>query len=140
MQTGKIAAAGLTAGIVANVIDFLSFTFLFKSMMTLPFMNPNPLIAVLVAGDFVAALVFVWVYDRVRGSFGPGAKGGATYGLYAGILINFPLWIFMHVLVKDWPSSYSWFSTIYGIVWAIILGAVVGVVYDKVQARVTVPA
>jgi hypothetical protein len=137
MDLGRIIKTTLVAGIVANAIDYVSFTFLFTSYMQLPFMNPMPPIAWLVIGDFVAALIFVVVFARVRGSFGPGAMGGMTYGLYAGILMNFPVWIFMHLIVKDWSYGYSWFSTIYGIVWAVIVGAAAGAVFGAPRSAQT---
>jgi len=78
--------------------------------------------------------VFVWVYDRVYGSFGGGAKGGATYGLYAGVLLNFPIWILMHMMFKGFPYGLSWIWTITGIIYAIAIGAAVGALYKKGEA------
>ncbi len=49
MDLGRIIKTTLVAGIVANAIDYVSFTFLFTSYMQLPFMNPMPPIAWLVA-------------------------------------------------------------------------------------------
>jgi hypothetical protein len=88
-------------------------------------------IPMLVVADFVAGLVLVWFLDKVRGAFGPGAKGGATFGLYVGIVAAFPTWIVMHLLMKDWPYSMSWGWTITSIVWFVIAGTVAAVVYDK---------
>ena len=70
-------------------------------------------------GDFVTVLVFVWVYDRVRWSRA-GVKGGASYALYAGILINFPTWIFAHLLFEGFPYSLAWTWTLVGIGWCVI--------------------
>ena len=78
--------------------------------------------------------MFVWVYDRVYGSFGGGAKGGATYGLYAGVLLNFPIWILMHMMFKGFPYGLSWIWTITGIIYAIAIGAAVGALYKKGEA------
>ncbi|MBK7598468.1 MAG: hypothetical protein IPJ07_08050 [Acidobacteria bacterium] len=71
----------------------------------------------LTVANFVAALVFVWVYDKVKSSFSQGWKGGATYGLYAGILINFPTWIFAHLLFNNFSYIVAWAIILSGIGW-----------------------
>ena len=107
MQTGRILKAGLAVGVVMNVWDFVFNTWLAPMMgMAQPAMMKDMAdmpIPMLVVADFVAALVLVWFLDKVRGAFGPGAKGGATFGLYVGIVAAFPTWIMMHLLMKDWP-------------------------------------
>lgn len=133
MQTGRILKAGLAVGVVMNIYDYVTNTFVFpmfgpppafmKDMASLPMMW-------LVISDFVAGLVFIWVFDKVRAAFGPGAKGGATYGVYAGILMNFPLWIVMYLVMKDLPYGVAWTYTINGVVWGVIAGAVGAIVYD----------
>jgi hypothetical protein len=67
----------------------------------------------------------------VFSSFGGGPKGGATFGVYAGVLINFPTWIFSHLLVDGFTYGLAWLWTVIGIVWAVIGGAVVGAIYRK---------
>jgi hypothetical protein len=132
MQTGRILKAGLAVGVVMNIYDYVVNMFVYPKLGTQPaFMNDMASMPImwLVIGDFVAALVFIWFFDKVRAAFGAGAKGGATYGLYAGILMNFPVWILMHLLVKDWPYGMSWMWTAMGVLWAVIAGAVGGVVY-----------
>src|SRR3990172_3590957 len=129
MNVKKLLLATLVVGIVANVLDFIVHGQIlagaYYSQLTSLFRQDIPM-AWFIIGDFVAALVFVWVYDRVYGSFGGGPKGGATYGLYAGVLVNFPTWIFMNLLVIGFPYSLAWIWTIYGIVWCVVAGAVAG--------------
>ena len=132
MQTGRILKAGLAVGVVMNIYDYIVNTYVYPMLGPQPpFMNDmaSMPIAWLVIGDFVAALVFIWFFDKVRAAFGAGAKGGATYGLYAGILMNFPVWIMMHLVIKDWAYGVSWVWTVMGVVWAVVAGAVGGAVY-----------
>jgi hypothetical protein len=132
MDVKKLLLATLAVGVVANVFDFVVQGQLLASYYaSLPLFNREMPIHWLVIGDFVAALVFVWVYARVQGSFGGGPKGGATYGLYAGILVNFPTWIFAHLLFVGFPYSLSWIWTAIGVAWCVIAGAVAGAVYKK---------
>jgi hypothetical protein len=132
MDVKKLLLAALAVGVVANVFDFVvQGQLLAGHYSNLPLFKPEPPIPWLVFGDFVAALVFVWVYARVHGSFGGGPKGGATYGLYAGILVNFPTWIFAHLLFVGFPYALSWIWTAVGVAWCLIAGAVAGAVYKK---------
>ena len=137
MNTGRILKTGLAVGVVANVYDYVFNNYVFPMMGPAPsFMNDMASISVmwLVILDFVAALVFVWFFDMVRGAFGAGAKGGATYGLAAGILMNFPLWIGLHLFIKDFAYGEAWMFTCVGLVAAVVWGAVAGAVYDKTGA------
>ncbi len=106
MNVKKVLLAGLAVGVVMNVVDFVGQGQLLAGYYAnMPVFQKEAPIPWLVVGDFVTALVFVWVYDRVRSSFGAGPKGGATYGLYAGILVNFPTWIFAHLLFVGFRSA-----------------------------------
>ena len=134
MNVKKLMLATLAVGVVTIILDFIVhgqvLQGMYYSKLTNLFRADAPM-AGLIVGDFVAALVFVWVYARVYDSFGGGPKGGATYGLYAGVLVNFPTWIFMHMLFVGFPYGLSWVWTIYGIVASAILGAVAGATYKK---------
>lgn len=134
MKSGKFWIAVLVGGIVANILDFivqgLVLNNVYYAQMPELFNTGTSLIWYII-GDFVAVFVFAWVYDKVAGSFEGGPKGGMMCGLYAGILVNFPTWIFMHLFIKGFPYGLSWISTIYGIVWYIIIGAILAGLYKK---------
>jgi len=137
MNVKKLLLATLVVGIVANVLDFIVHGQIlagaYYSQLTSLFRQDIPM-AWFIIGDFVAALVFVWVYDRVYGSFGGGSKGGATYGLYAGVLVNFPTWLFAAGMYVGFPYGLGWIWVIWGIIYMVILGAVAGVMYKKEAA------
>jgi len=133
MNIKKLVLATVVAGVVANVLDFVVHGMIlggtYAQNPSLFRQDVSPLW--FIVGDFVAVFVFLWVYDRVYSSFGGGPKGGATFGLFAGILVNFPSWIFAHLMFVGYGYSLSWTMTIYGIVWAIVVGAVAGALYKK---------
>ena len=127
-----IAVAG--AGVVVNIIDFLCQGMIMEKMyysrhQDVFNMTANP--AWYVLGDFVTVLVLAWVYDKVSASFQKGWMGGAMFGLYAGVLTNFPTWLFLHLFIRDFGKKIALFSTVYGIVWTIIAGAVIVALYKK---------
>lgn len=132
MKVQKILLAAGAVGVAMNVFDFVVHGQLLAGYSAqFPILTKTPPIPWLVVGDFVAALVFVWVYDRVFSSFGGGPKGGATFGLYAGVLANFPTWIFVNLIVVGFTYGLAWTWTVIGIVWCVIAGAVAGAVYKK---------
>jgi hypothetical protein len=121
----------LTLGVVANVLDVVvQGTLLADYYAGPPFSQENQIVW-LVVGDFIAALVFTWVYLRFAAAVPAGAAGGATFGLYAGVLVNFPHNIFLHLLIQGFPYALSWIWTLYGILWYVILGAIAGAMHRK---------
>lgn len=85
-----------------------------------------------VIGDLAAGLILAAVYARVRSVFGTGPTNGAIYGVYAGVLVSFPMWLQMSVYV-GWPYLTAWAFTIAGIVVYAIGGGLVGAVFPKLS-------
>ena len=132
MNVKKLLLAAVAVGVATNILDFVVHGQLLTGYYSqFSFFRKEMPVQWFVIGDFVAALVFVWVYDRVFSSFGGGPKGGATFGLYAGVLVNFPTWIFSHLLIDGFTYRLAWVWTAIGIVWAVLAGAVAGAVYKK---------
>ena len=138
MNIGKVIKTGIAVGITAIALDFVVWNFALSSYVAgLPFVNTTYAVALTwnLVGDLLGGLVFALVFDRVRGSFGPGLAGGLTFGLYAGILINFPTWHAAHLYIKDWPYSASWVWTCAGILFGLVGGAVAGIMYDMGEKK-----
>ena len=134
MKSSKFWISVLVAGVVVNILDFLLQGMLMEKMyysrhMDVFIMTANPIWYIL--GDFVSVFVLAWVYDKVSSSFASGWMGGAMYGLYAGVLVNFPAWLFLHLFIRGFGKKIALFSTVYGIVWAVIAGAIIVAVYKK---------
>ena len=87
-------------------------------------------------GDLFAALMLAGVYARVRGVYGVGAKNGAVFGVYAGLLINFPTWLFMTVYA-GWPYAVTWTLTIALTLSTVVAGAIIGTVYQTMGGAKT---
>ena len=87
-------------------------------------------------GDLFAALMVTGVYARTRGVFGVGPKNGAIYGVYAGLLINFPNWLFMSVYF-GWPYKAVWMITIALTLLTVVAGAIAGTVYQAMGGAKT---
>jgi hypothetical protein len=118
----------LVVGVVVNLYDFVVHGLLLTGPLysRLPIMRPAAPLPLLILTDFVAALIFVWVFQRVRACFASGALGGATFGLYAGFLVNFPTWIASYLLLEGFTYGLAWAWTLTGVVWGVLAGAVAG--------------
>jgi hypothetical protein len=136
MNWKKFLIATLAVGVVVNVLDMIVqgglFTSMFYSKAPQLFRQDFNLAAVVI-GDFVAAAVLVWFYNRVLASFGTGLMNGAKFGFYAGVFLGFPMFIFNHLMLVGYSYGLAWASTIYAVVWCKVAGAVAGLVYEKVS-------
>jgi len=92
INTGRVIAGGLVAGVVANVIDMTTgYLFMMKDMATnMQRLNLDPHTMETLAGavpwiiiDLIYGLLIVWTYAAIRPRFGPGPKTA----LYAGLVL-----------------------------------------------------
>jgi phosphoglycerol transferase MdoB-like AlkP superfamily enzyme len=133
MKNLKCLLAVIVAGIVANALDFyvqgkLLTDAYYSKMESMKHDTPVYWFVIL---DFIAVLVFACVYKRVASVFAEGAKGGASAGFLFGVLVCFPGYLFMFLMTKGYPQSLAWISMGYGIVWYVIVGAIIGALRTK---------
>ena len=92
INTGKVIAGGLVAGLVANVVDFVTNNYVLKSdweaLAAAHNLDPaaftSPTVAVTwVVVDFIFGILLVWTYAAIRPRLGP----GPTTAIYAGMVI-----------------------------------------------------
>jgi len=135
MPVSRLLLTTAAVGVAVNVYDFLVHGLLLQRPLYshLPLMRTDMSPPLLIVTDFVAALVFVWVYQRVRPSFGAGPAGGAVFGLYAGVLVNFPTWIASYLLLQGFTYGLAWAWTLAGVVWGILAGAVAGALAGRTE-------
>lgn len=137
MKSGKFWIAVLVAGVVANIVDYVVYGLwlgptYFMQNTVLFNQNANPVWYVI--GDFVSVFVFAWILNKVSGSFGSTPMDGAKAGLYLGIFINFPTWIFVHLMFNGYPYGLSWINTVYGIIWYVGIGCILMTMMKKPAA------
>lgn len=135
MKSSKFWLAVLVGGVVANILDYLVYTFWlgpsFMAQNTALFNQDPGNIPWFIVGDFVAVLVFAWIFDKTSVAFGTTPMDGAKAGAYLGIFAAFPSQIFMHLMFNGFPYSLAWINTIYFVVWYAIVGAVVAAMMKK---------
>jgi hypothetical protein len=95
INTGKVIVGGIVGGIVANVIDFVTQTYVLAGMTTAAMTQLNPSLAHNPAGsqiagfvvlDFVWIIANVWIYAAIRPRFGPGPKTAAYAGIVSWVI------------------------------------------------------
>jgi len=92
INTGKVIAGGLLAGLVANAIDFVTNTYIlaadWQAFAAAHNMDPAAMTSPAVAGtwiaiDFLFGILLVCAYAAIRPRFGAGAQTA----IYAGLLV-----------------------------------------------------
>jgi hypothetical protein len=109
--------------------NYLAGMLIGSTLAQVPGMVAEPSFHWVAVGDLCAAVMLVGVYGRTRGVYGVGPKNGAIYGVYAGLLINFPMWLFQTVY-SAWPYNVAWTMTIAFTLMTVVAGALIGTVYQ----------
>ena len=131
INNSKVLIGGIAAGVVMNIIDFISYKFIlgarmmaeseaFKPGMSQAMMTSSAMVSNIVM-DLVLGILLVWTYAAIRPRFGPGMKT-ATYvavlfWILAGIFLSGYLhmgmmssglwWTFAFIgLVNFWVSAW----------------------------------
>jgi hypothetical protein len=96
MNTKKVVIGGIVAGVVINVIDFVTNTYIlgarvraesdaFKPGMADQMMQGTAIAGYIVM-DFVLGLALVWTYAAIRPRFGPGIRTASYTALLFWLL------------------------------------------------------
>jgi len=133
MNWGRIIGGGVAAGIVTWLADGFMHGYLladaYKRYSEAFSQEPTPLTTFLavsvVVGIFTAVL-----FGKSRGSWGAGAKGGATFGLYLGLAYFF-MNFYMPLVIDGFPYYLAWCHGGIGLIDGVLAGAVLGAIIPK---------
>ena len=136
MNKSKCWLAVLVAGIVGNALDFVVQGKLLTDSYyaKIDSLKHDTAVGYFVLGDFVAAAVLAWAFCRLAAAIGEGVKGGAVAGFTLGVLVSFPTYHFIFLTTKGYPYPLAWINTIYGILWYVVAGAIIGAIMKKPAA------
>ena len=144
INTGKVITGGLAAGVVLNIIDYISNGVIFAERMKAEANAFKPglgdmgavmsgsTVAKYVVMDFIVGFILAWTYAAMRPRFGPGAK--------TAVFVGGAYWIFGAIITSNYMamgmmSSSLWIQ--YGLVWlvALVLAAITaGMLYKEDSA------
>ena len=97
INTQKVIVGGLGAGVVMNVIDFVSNNYFLKSMneadmkrlgLSMDALMTGAAVVPFILLDFALGILLVWTYAAIRPRFGPGAKTAMVAGLLFFFIIG----------------------------------------------------
>ena len=104
INTSKVVAAGLAAGVVANIVGFVGFGMLLgprfeaEAVAVAPVLQGRGMtgsaIAINVVATFVVGILLVWLYAAIRPRFGPGMR--------TAMLAALAVWVCGFVFHLDW--------------------------------------
>ncbi len=117
INTQKVVIGGIAAGVVMNIIDFISYSYIlgarmkaesdaFKPGMADSMMTSSAMITNIVM-DFVLGIALVWTYAAIRPRFGPGPKTAVYVAILFWVLAGIFLSGYMHMGMM---SSGLWWS------------------------------
>jgi hypothetical protein len=121
MNRVKIVIAGLVAGLVLNVLDFVSYSYVVGGAMkrALDVVNPSLMAAMTTSRamatgivlDFLFGVVIVWLYAALRPRYGAGPRNALMAGFFIWLVSAFgysmyhtmgmmgmPLWLLMSAI------------------------------------------
>lgn len=136
LNWSRIFLGGIAAGLVMNVVDFLTNFVLLGAAwkaegdaLNAAVMAKSTTTAMVgwITFDLVAGILLVWLYAAIRGHFGPGPK--------TAMLAGFMIWLITHIAFVSFAFTglYSWplvlGSSLGGLVAALAGGYVGGMLY-----------
>jgi len=139
INMGKVVTGGLVAGLVMNICDFLTNTYImaagFKTEMDalnpalMPKMEGGSAIAKFVVLDFIFGLLIVWTYAAIRPRFGAGA-GTAIKAALLVWLVSALTWYFT-VAMGVFTMGFFMKSAVLSLVTMVIAGYVGAMMYKE---------
>jgi hypothetical protein len=139
INTSKVVAAGLAAGVVANIVGFVGFGMMLGPRFEAEAVAVAPAleglstagsgIAINVVATFVVGILLVWLYAAIRPRFGPGMKT-ATLAALAVWLCGFLFHIDWLIVGMMTPATYAMASVV-AFVQMVTSAAVGGMLYRE---------
>lgn len=131
-MNSKMLAGAVAVAVWYMIWDMFLFFPIFGSFLAnVEGLVEEPALQWVIVGNLVAGLVLAWFYGKVGSVFGGGVKGGLHFGIAAGILMGFPMWLFQSVYDSGWTYSASWAMVVANIVWVGVAGVLLALVSGK---------
>jgi hypothetical protein len=138
INTSKVAAAGVGAGVVLAAIDWLAMKFITGPAMVADLnnfkaglgdsMNAGPWFAMAIM-DIIMGILIAWLYAAIRPRFGPGMKTSVYAAIYLWLLGCFFTLPFGFMGMSTWnhwmTQAIVWLATL------IIVAGVAGRLYSE---------
>ncbi len=104
MNRQKIVVAGLVAGLVLNVLDFVSYSYIVGTQLASAMDAVNPSLtaamstsramATSIVLDFLMGIALVWLYAAMRPRYGPGPRNALMSAFFVWLISAFAFSMF----------------------------------------------
>ncbi len=133
MNWGKAVLAGAVGGFVVSVYSFVMHGVIMadtyrKYTQTFSQEEASPFWFVLVA--VVIGIAGGLLFGKTRATWAEGAKGGVTFGFFAG-LISFFAQFYWPLVINEFPYFLAWCWGGINLIGWMVFGAVAGVLYKS---------
>ncbi|HUO85945.1 MAG TPA: hypothetical protein VM617_01030 [Thermoanaerobaculia bacterium] len=140
MNMGRFVAAVVAVWLVRSALNFLFYgQYMAEQYASVTAQWAGAFREVVpgyIVADLIFAAAFVWLWTKVGGAFGSGAKGGAAYGFVIALLASVIPSIYYYYSVT-YMSTTMWVTEIvYSLIAHVVIGVVAAMVY-KVSASST---
>ncbi len=138
MNWGRAIGAGLAAGFVQNIVNFVLHGLVLGSMYTdqPAFVQEPDDMAMQIVWFLVIALTIGTVagllFASSRQSWADGARGGLHFGILLGAVVGFQQF-YLTLVVNDFPYSVAWIWLGVEIISFGVGGMVLGAVYKRAE-------
>lgn len=132
MNWSRVIIAGVVAGIATWIVDFVCHGVILNSTYErysdVFFLGSSPLwfLLISVCVGIAAAILFA----KSRACWGAGAKGGATYGFWLGLVAFFGPF-YSPLVIAGFPYYLSWCQGSINLIDGVVGGVVLGLLYKK---------
>ncbi len=113
MNRQKIVVAGLVAGLVLNVLDFVIYSYITGGALKQALDAVNPLLSANLATsratatgiglDFLLGIVVVWLYAAMRPRYGPGPRTALLTAFFVWLVSGFAFSLFHTMGIMSMP-------------------------------------
>lgn len=131
MNWSKIGIAGLAAGIVLTLVNYIAHGILLKETYSRydVIAEPSPRIHFLLVAVLIG-LVGAILFAKTRDCWAEGVGGGATFGFWFGLGAFFASF-YSSMVIVGFPYFLNWCWGGINLIGAVLAGLVLGAVYKK---------
>jgi len=131
MNWSKAIIAGIAAGVAVGFTNFITYGLLlgptyveYDQVFSQEQANPMYFFLIAICIGIAASILFA----RTRGSWSAGAKGGATFGFWLGLVAFFAPF-YDTLVISGFPYHLSWCHGGADLIASIVGGTVLGLIY-----------
>ena len=141
INIGRVIGAGLLAGLVMNISQFLIHGVVLQAegaqlasewqRLGLPVSQDPKMLGILVGITFVLGILAVWTYAAIRPRFGPGPRTAIIAGVAVWAMSYFYAGVYVFAGVQVLPMKLTWSPVLWSLIEVPVATMVGGWMYKE---------